>query len=181
MDEAEVEHLVGLVEDEDFELAKVERALVDEVEQAAGRGDEDVEAAGDFAHALVVGDAAEDGADREAHDWRRRRGAGGDLRCELAGRGEDEHADLAGPRDVRRSAARRSSDGSTKAAVLPVPVWAMPSRSRPERTVGMACAWIGVGVRVILRRERVEQGLARARGCEIGQLKIQYAKRMAAP
>ena len=60
MDEAEVEHLVGLVEDEDFELAQAERALVDEVEQAAGRGDQHVEAARDGAHALRIGNAAED-------------------------------------------------------------------------------------------------------------------------
>ena len=43
-----------------------------------------------------------------------------------------------------RAAASRSSAGSMKAAVLPVPVWAMPSRSRPVRTVGMAWVWIGV-------------------------------------
>jgi hypothetical protein len=34
--------------------------------------------------------------------------------------------------------------GSTNAAVLPVPVWAMPSKSRPLRTVGIAWLWIGV-------------------------------------
>ena len=45
------------------------------------------------------------------------------------------------------SAARsRSMLGSMKAAVLPVPVWAMPIRSRPSSTGGIACAWIGVGV-----------------------------------
>jgi hypothetical protein len=55
MDEAEVEHLVGLVEDEDFKLAQREGALIDKVEQAAGRGDEHVEAALDRAHALAVG------------------------------------------------------------------------------------------------------------------------------
>ena len=36
--------------------------------------------------------------------------------------------------------------GRAKAAVLPVPVWAMPSRSLPAMTPGMAWAWIGVGV-----------------------------------
>ncbi len=36
--------------------------------------------------------------------------------------------------------------GSTNAAVLPVPVWAQPSTSRPISTTGIACAWIGVGV-----------------------------------
>ena len=35
--------------------------------------------------------------------------------------------------------------GSTKAAVLPVPVWAQPTTSRPASTRGMACSWIGVG------------------------------------
>ena len=39
-----------------------------------------------------------------------------------------------------------SSIGSVKPAVLPVPVCATPSTSRPISTNGIACAWIGVGV-----------------------------------
>ena len=35
--------------------------------------------------------------------------------------------------------------GSTKLAVLPVPVWAMPMMSRIISTDGIALAWIGVG------------------------------------
>jgi hypothetical protein len=35
--------------------------------------------------------------------------------------------------------------GSTKAAVLPVPVWAMPIRSRLISTLGIASRWMGVG------------------------------------
>ena len=35
--------------------------------------------------------------------------------------------------------------GSTKAAVLPVPVWAPASRSRPARTSGIASRCTGVG------------------------------------
>ena len=50
---------------------------------------------------------------------------------------------------MRRSraggAARRCSIGSTKAAVLPVPVWAPASRSRPSSTSGIASRWTGVG------------------------------------
>src|SRR5206468_185728 len=64
VDEAEVEHLVGLVEDEDLELAKAQRALIDQIEQAAGRRDQDVETARDGADALMVGNAAEDDTDR---------------------------------------------------------------------------------------------------------------------
>src|SRR6516225_5456299 len=47
----------------------------------------------------------------------------------------------------RGLAASRCRIGSAKAAVLPVPVWAIPITSRPDKTVGIVCAWIGVGVR----------------------------------
>ena len=43
MDEAQVHHLVSLVEDEDFERRQVEDALIDQVEQAARSGDEHVD------------------------------------------------------------------------------------------------------------------------------------------
>src|SRR5258706_381155 len=33
--------------------------------------------------------------------------------------------------------------GRVKAAVLPVPVWAIPRISWPARATGMACSWIG--------------------------------------
>ena len=45
MDEAEVQHLVRLVQDQDFDLGKVGEALLDQIEQAAGRGHQDVDAA----------------------------------------------------------------------------------------------------------------------------------------
>ena len=35
--------------------------------------------------------------------------------------------------------------GSKKAIVLPLPVLAIPIKSRPDMTAGMACAWMGVG------------------------------------
>ena len=44
-----------------------------------------------------------------------------------------------------RPCANMSIIGSTKLAVLPVPVWAMPIRSLIIRTGGIACAWMGVG------------------------------------
>ena len=42
--EAEVEHLVGLVEDERVDVGEVEGAAVGQVEQPAGRADDDVDA-----------------------------------------------------------------------------------------------------------------------------------------
>ena len=35
--------------------------------------------------------------------------------------------------------------GSTKAAVLPLPVSAMPITSRPATPMGMAAIWMGLG------------------------------------
>ncbi len=51
-----------------------------------------------------------------------------------------------GMRALGRPEASLSIIGRVKAAVLPVPVWAMPRTSRPARATGMACSWIGVGV-----------------------------------
>ena len=51
-----------------------------------------------------------------------------------------------GIRALERPAASRSIAGRVKAAVLPVPVWAMPSTSSPCKATGMASAWIGVAV-----------------------------------
>jgi hypothetical protein len=45
----------------------------------------------------------------------------------------------------RSPVARRWSTGSAKAAVLPVPVAAWPSRSRPSTSGGIVSRWIGVG------------------------------------
>ena len=45
-----------------------------------------------------------------------------------------------GMRARARPDARRSTRGRVKAAVLPVPVWAMPRTSRPARATGIACS-----------------------------------------
>eukprot|EP00955_Chlamydomonas_euryale_P042207 352233-Chlamydomonas_euryale.AAC.3 len=49
------------------------------------------------------------------------------------------------PFAARRCADACSTIGSTNAAVLPLPVFAMPSTSRPDSAAGSACAWIAVG------------------------------------
>ena len=91
MDEAEIEHLVGFVEDQDFERRQVEHALVDQVEQAARGGDEHVETAADFADRAGHGGAAEDHADADVLALGIDAGMVGDLRGKLAGRGEHQH------------------------------------------------------------------------------------------
>ncbi len=44
VDEAHVEHPVGLVEDQHFHVRQIHEALLHQVQQPAGRGDQDVDA-----------------------------------------------------------------------------------------------------------------------------------------
>ncbi len=60
MDEAEVEHLVGLVEHQDLDVGERQRAPVDQIEQPARRSDEDVDAVLDDALLARHRHAAED-------------------------------------------------------------------------------------------------------------------------
>ena len=114
--------------------------------QAARRGDEHVDAAGERPALRPVR--------RRRRTPRRRTGPGACRRsrsCRRSACDSSRVGDSTRTRQPPRGgrpplAARRCRIGSAKAAVLPVPVWAMPSRSRPSSTAGMAWAWIGVGV-----------------------------------
>ena len=92
VDEAHVEHAVGLVQDEDLDLAQVDGLLFDVVEQAAGRGDEDVDPAAQRVDLRLDADAAE----HQRALQRKVLAVGAHvlfhLRRELAGRGDDEGA-----------------------------------------------------------------------------------------
>ncbi len=92
MDEAQVEHLVGLVEDEDLDVAQGQRALVDQVEQAARRGDEHVDPGGERTDLARDRHAAEHGHDAELEELAIGGEALGNLAGQLAGRGEHQHA-----------------------------------------------------------------------------------------
>ena len=92
MDEAEVEHLVGLVEDKYLDRRKIDRSLVGKIDQAAGRGDEHIDAAGEILLVAADRGAAEHGGDLEMREPGVVARAGGDLAGKLARRGEDQHA-----------------------------------------------------------------------------------------
>src|SRR5260221_166499 len=67
MNEAHVEHPVGLVEHEDLELVEPDMTLVHEVEEPTGRGDQDVDAAGEGIDLRLLADAAiDEGMARQA-------------------------------------------------------------------------------------------------------------------
>ena len=57
--------------------------------------------------------------------------------------------------------------GSAKAAVLPVPVWAMPRMSRPVSCGAIAWAWIGVGTSKPARARPWRSGSARPKSAKV--------------
>src|SRR5690606_34527038 len=64
--EAEVEHLVSLVEHERVDVGKVEGATVGQVDEASGSADDDVDPGVERVELVVVADAAVDGEHAEA-------------------------------------------------------------------------------------------------------------------
>ena len=67
VDEAHVEHAVGLVEHEKLDLAELEPVALHEIEQAAGRGHHDFDALHDGADLTAHRDAADRQRRGEAH------------------------------------------------------------------------------------------------------------------
>ena len=129
-EEAEVEHLVDFVEDEELDVAQIGDARVEMIDQPPGRRDQHVEAVGERADLRAMRHAAEDDGDLSDSPAERSRklwaiwlassrvGASTSTRAPRRGAG-------------RVSAIRRLRIGSANAAVLPVPVWAMPTGRGP--------------------------------------------------
>ena len=93
--EPEVEHVVGFVEHDEGRLLEAHVAVLHVVEQAAGRGDENVDAARHRLDLRAEGHAADDAGDAGAHVLAVVREALRDLHGELTGGGEDQHAGAA--------------------------------------------------------------------------------------
>ena len=135
--EAHVEHPVGLVEDEDLDLAEVGDPLADEVEQPARRRDEDLDPAAEGLDLGIHRDAAVDDGRAERDGAAVGPDALVDLHRELARRDEDQDAD--------RVAGRRERG----VGVVPEPV---EDRQRERR--GLAGAGLGGGEDVAAVRGR---------------------------
>jgi len=138
--EAHVEHAVGLVEDEHLDAVEARRSGAEVVEQASGRGDDDVDAGAQCAQLRPGRDAAE-------HGRRARPGMTGERAQVLVTWAASSRVGVRTrartPRPGR--SARRCRIGSTNAAVLPLPVIAAASRSRPSSAGGRTARWTGVG------------------------------------
>ena len=125
--EAHVEHAVGLVDDEDLDAGQKQAPALEVIEQAAGRGDQHVGAARDDLVLLVEGDAADQErqvelvVDAVALETVLHLAASSRVGSRIRVRGMRARA---------RPCSSSVSIGSTKDAVLPVPVWARPSTSR---------------------------------------------------
>ena len=88
--EAEVEHLVGLVEHHDLDVFEAQQALAGEVEQAAGGADDDLRARLELLDLALVGLAAVDGDDLRGAVGGGELEVFGDLHAQFAGRDDDE-------------------------------------------------------------------------------------------
>ena len=92
VDEAEVQHLVGFVEHEDFNVLEADSALLDQVDQAAGCCDEHVHAALKLADLRADLGAAANHCHTQAEAGAIGFERGSDLAGEFAGRGQHENA-----------------------------------------------------------------------------------------
>ena len=88
--ETEVGHVVGLVEHGDFDRIQRDEALLHEVFEATGAGNDNVDTTLEGRNLALLGYAAEDRGDLNAVCRSERLHGRGDLGCELAGRSEDE-------------------------------------------------------------------------------------------
>jgi hypothetical protein len=145
--EAEVEHLVGLVEHQHLDVREVQRAAVGQVEQPPRRADHHVDAGLQGLQLRLVRDAAVDGERAGAALAGGDGDVAGHLEGELTGRRDDQRLRLAGRASSTYSgswgATMRCRAGMANARVLPVPVRAWPIMSVPSRAMGSVSSWIG--------------------------------------
>ena len=127
----------------DVELRRAtSRLALEQVDHAAGRGDDDLDAVVQAADLLFERGAAVDGGDAHAGVLAERREHVVDLHGELTGRDEHERG-RGGP--ARACGVRSAGAGRPKASVLPEPVLALPHTSRPASASAIVSAWIGKG------------------------------------
>ena len=110
LDEAHVQHPVGLVEHQDVDVGEVAVALLDQVEQAAGRGHHDVDAAAQRVHLRVLPDAAVDHRGAHGRMAPVHGDALGDLHGQLARRRQHQGVRLARHARALRGVRRVGAD-----------------------------------------------------------------------
>ena len=111
--EAEVGHVVGLVQDGDLDLVEADESLPHEVQEPAGAGDDDVDPSLEGLLLGLGGDPAEDGGDVHVDDAGQGLDDLGDLEGELTGGGQDQADGVAGAGLVllRQTLDQRQAEG----------------------------------------------------------------------
>ncbi len=113
--EAEVGHVVGLVEHGDLDRVELRVTGLDVVLEPAGAGDDDVDAVAQAGDLRAVTDAAEDRHRAQVERVGQRRDRGLDLGGQLPGRRQDQRARAGSAGASACCAASRASTGSTNA------------------------------------------------------------------
>ena len=91
-DEAHVQHAIGFVENEDFDVAETQRVALNEIEQAAGRGHQHFDAVHERAHLTSHRDAADGERHADIHVTAIGLEAVDDLAGEFTRRAQHQHA-----------------------------------------------------------------------------------------
>jgi len=155
----EVEHAIGLVEDENFGLAKARRPAIEVIFETARGRDQNVEATREGLNLRTMRHAAEDNGSGEGKARAKTPEALGDLTRQFACRTQNQHAAAI----ARGGAIMRCEimeNGKREGRRLAGAVWAMPTRSRPAMMGGMALRLDRRGMRVTL----FGQGMEKRRG-----------------
>ena len=169
LDKAHVEHAVRLVEHEELDLAEVDEPLLEEVDEATRRRDEDIDALLDRADLRALADAAEDHGVAERRVTAVAREALGDLRRELTRGREDERLRLAAERGARAARQareqvvedrQRERGGLAGAGLRDAEDIALGERGRDRLRLDRRGALVAVG------DERVEDRLRELELCE---------------
>ena len=139
--EAEVGHVVRLVEHGDLDVVQRAVPLADQVLEPAGAGDDDVDALAERGDLGVLPDTAEDGAGREPGGCGERREGGVDLADQLPGRRQDQRPRCA--RAGARAAGQPRHDREQEGVGLAGPGAAPAEHVAPGQGVGQRCGLDG--------------------------------------
>ena len=151
--ESHVGHAIRLVDHHQGRVGQVDIALLDQILEPSGAGDQHFHTPAEGGTLLAVAHPAVHGGDLGAYSRRKRHQNFLHLGGQLSRRHQDQGI---GPALVatRARSLRPSWDGSRastprpKARVLPDPVGALPHTSRPASRLGSVATWIGNGIRM---------------------------------
>ncbi|SPZ38697.1 Uncharacterised protein [Rhodococcus wratislaviensis] len=133
--EAEVGHVVGLVEHGDLDGVEAHELLLHQVFEPSGARDDDVDAGLEGAHLTVLGDTTEDRGDPQVVGGCEGLEGGGDLRGELTGGGQDQadratRAALSARQFAREAGHHRNGEGERLTAARLSPAEHVAARQR---------------------------------------------------